>query len=119
MSNLIEETTLEIQNSNHTELDVSWVGSLDGKYAMSWNQFKNLFKEINYNPGYGGQEIASDLTIVFFDDSWLERGEYDGSEWWSYKKYPTMSQSPNTFSKIYCCEYWESLANLNNQVDNA
>ncbi len=42
---------------------------------------------INYNNGYGGQELFG--TIVFKDGTWLERGEYDGSEWWEHRKLPT------------------------------
>ena len=42
---------------------------------------------INYDNGYGGQELFG--TIVFKDGTWLERGEYDGSEWWEHRKLPT------------------------------
>ena len=49
----------------------------------------NLFlNQINfeYNSGYGGQYLYG---IVWLDDgSWLERGEYDGSEWWEHKTCP-------------------------------
>lgn len=51
----------------------------------SLNQF---FKLINfeYDNGYGGQLLYG---IVWLDDgSWLERGEYDGSEWWEHKTRP-------------------------------
>lgn len=42
---------------------------------------------INYDNGYGGQELFG--TIVLKDGTWLERGEYDGSEWWEHRKLPT------------------------------
>lgn len=42
---------------------------------------------INYDNGYGSQELFG--TIVFKDGTWLERGEYDGSEWWEHRKLPT------------------------------
>ena len=32
------------------------------------------------------------IVIVFEDGTWLERGEYDGSEWWEYKQKPTLEQ---------------------------
>ena len=41
---------------------------------------------INYDEGYGSQRLFG--TIVFKDGTWLERHEYDGSEWWEYKKLP-------------------------------
>lgn len=39
-----------------------------------------------YNSSYGSVEL---LGIVLFNNGgWLERHEYDGSEWWEYKKTP-------------------------------
>ena len=40
----------------------------------------------DYDSGFGGQELFG--TITFKDGTWLERGEYDGSEWWEYKTTP-------------------------------
>ena len=50
--------------------------------------WENFLKSIdfNYNSGYGRQELFG--TLWFEDGTWLERGEYDGSEWWEYKKTP-------------------------------
>jgi len=39
-----------------------------------------------YDSGYGGQELFG--TIWMKNGDWLERGEYDGSEWWEYKTCP-------------------------------
>ena len=40
----------------------------------------------NYDDGYWWQELFGE--IVFKDRTWLERWEYDWSEWWEYKKCP-------------------------------
>ena len=88
MTNLIEETRSVLKHIGKNAVNISWVGSYDGKYAMSWFDFRNKFKDINYYAGYGAQKIASDLVIVFGDHSWLERKEYDGSEHWTYKRVP-------------------------------
>ena len=37
MRNLLEETVLEINGSDHVVENVSWVGSMDGKYAITWD----------------------------------------------------------------------------------
>lgn len=42
----------------------------------------------SYDSGYGGQELYG--TIWYEDGSWSERGEYDSSEWWEYKKTPVI-----------------------------
>jgi hypothetical protein len=39
-----------------------------------------------YDNGYGSQELYG--MIWYTDGSWSERAEYDGSEWWAYKKCP-------------------------------
>ena len=49
--------------------------------------FLETLSSIDYDNGYGGQELFG--TIVFKDGTWLERGEYDGSEWWEHRKLPT------------------------------
>lgn len=50
-------------------------------------KFLETLADINYDNGYGGQELFG--TIVFKDGTWLERAEYDGSEWWAHRKLPT------------------------------
>jgi hypothetical protein len=51
-------------------------------------QFQQFLKDIdrNYDSGYGGQELFGIIWLI--DGTWLDRGEYDGSEWWSYQCCP-------------------------------
>jgi hypothetical protein len=44
--------------------------------------------DFEYDDGYGGQMLFG--RILFDDNTWLTRGEYDGSEWWSYNEPPTI-----------------------------
>lgn len=55
------------------------------------NVFLNSLKEINYNSGYGGQNLFG--TVWLTNNHWLERGEYDGSEWWEYRECPTIPEN--------------------------
>lgn len=48
------------------------------------NFLNNL--DFEYDNDYGSQELFG--TVWLHDGIWLERGEYDGSEWWAYKKIP-------------------------------
>jgi len=52
------------------------------------SKLEAFLKSINfsYDSGYGGQEVFG--NIWYKDGAWSERGEYDGSEWWEYKKCP-------------------------------
>lgn len=43
--------------------------------------------DFTYHDGFGGVEIDMGLIVVG-KDFWLERHEYDGSEWWEFKSIP-------------------------------
>ena len=62
----------------------------------SWNDFAAL-ANFKYDRGYVGQEIHGGLKVVG-DDWWLERGEYDGSEWWEFKSLPEKPSKPTALS---------------------
>lgn len=49
--------------------------------------FKQVLASINYDSGYGGQELYGDIWLKD-GQSWMTRGEYDGSEWWETHKLP-------------------------------
>ena len=56
---------------NHTEEELeSFLESLD----------------FEYDAGFGLQELFG--TVWLEDGTWFTRGEYDGSEWWEYRKLP-------------------------------
>ena len=65
--------------------DVMFIGSQDGKYRMSLAKFLTL-SNFTYDCGYGAPEIAGDLIVYFNDNTYMTRGEYDGSEWWEYNE---------------------------------
>jgi hypothetical protein len=44
----------------------------------------------HYDEGYSSQHIFG--TIWYTDGTWSERGEYDGSEWWVYRKCPSLPE---------------------------
>ena len=81
--NFLEETKEAIKDSGHNFEDVMFIGSSNGEYRMSWEKFVTK-ANFNYDDGYGAAAIATDLIIYFKDCTYIERGEYDGSEWWSY-----------------------------------
>lgn len=41
-----------------------------------------------YDDGFGHQYLNG--TIWYEDDTWSERGEYDGSEWWEHRSCPAI-----------------------------
>ena len=84
MRNLLHETIGALKKNGKTEKDIKWIGS--NEVEIPQEMFFKMADTV-YDSGYGGQEVASDLMIVG-DDWWLERHEYDGSEWWEFKTIP-------------------------------
>jgi len=58
------------------------------KLNYSKAKYDKFLSEIDfeYDNGYGGQELFG--TVWLDDNTWLSRGEYDGSEWWVHNVLP-------------------------------
>lgn len=84
MVNLLQETLDVLREHKKTPKDVLWVGTRDA--IGGWEDFY-ANADFDYDGGYGWQEVNLDLKIVG-TGWWLERGEYDGSEWWAFKTQP-------------------------------
>jgi len=104
MSNLLKETIEKLKDNGKDESNVLWVG--DDKYKTTWENFKQI-ANVEYDSGFGGQEIASDL-IIMGDTFWLERHEYDGSEWWEYKSKDMFNPTETRRMKSVLENRWHS-----------
>jgi len=111
--NLLKETLEILAKNNKTPKDVLWIGSKDG--YSTWENFERLADTI-YSSGYGSIEVAEDLVIVG-KDWWLERGEYDGSEWWEFKRKPKQPKTLRRINKLFLEKFESSLAELNDWVE--
>ena len=66
--------------------------SNQGKYFLKDGHLEEELRafldslDFEYDNGYGGQRLFG--NVWFADGTWLERGEYDGSEWWEHKVCP-------------------------------
>lgn len=115
--NFLEETLRKLEYTGKKEEDVSWVGTIDGYYSVSWEEFKKIIFDTWYNSDFGAQEIATDLVIVLKDGSYFSRGEYDGSEWWEYNTMPIKNNVTKKFTRIMVNKVdeigWRTLGELN------
>lgn len=111
--NLLEETLEILRYNNKTPNDVVWVGSRNGKYVESWEEFAEQ-ADRNYDNGYGGEEVSVDLVVVGVD-WWLERWEYDGSEGWSFKKTPIPHRTAIKPGSIFVKSYDYKLDEINSR----
>lgn len=106
--------TIDVLNAHRkTPKDVVFVVGFDGTKIYSsweepseqdlartsWSEFKQLANRI-YDRGYGGVEVIIATKIVG-KDFWLERHEYDGSEWWEYKELPRAEDYPEGSIRVF------------------
>lgn len=82
--NLLAETEFNLEVHNKTLNDVEWIGC--PTFEVNKEQFIEL-ANVEYDDGFGAPEVATDLLVVG-SGWWLERHEYDGSEWWEFKEEP-------------------------------
>lgn len=107
MTDLLEETLTAMRNAGHSEEDVGFVEfDADGPVA-TWGEFAKAARNLIYDNGYGSQEVLPSLRIAFEDGTWLERREYDGSEWWEHAVPPIGGRAFGGVPKLKADEYWE------------
>lgn len=112
MLNLKKETLEAIKNSGHQTADIIFIGSEESGHQCTWKQFAKLANR-DYDDGYGGAQVASDLIIVFSDGAKMWRGEYDGSEWWEYSSPFKRPAENHPISSLFADVGWDSLSTIN------
>jgi len=80
--NYADETLYKISSCGYSIADIAWIGTRE--FTIPIDEFFETARATEYNNGYGGIAIPKDIVIVMRDDSWFERREYDGSEWWTH-----------------------------------
>ena len=97
--NLLTETENVLKKAGKTWEDVVFISNWGELIGTA--EFKQAANR-EYDNGYGGAEVSENLFIVG-RDWWLERAEYDGAEWWEFKKKPakpkTVAESVNLFNR--------------------
>jgi len=113
--NFLDETIDAILHSGHTLTDLMFIGSEavgdSPGYSCTWDEFRAL-ANFDYDNGYGGQAIATDLIIMFTDGQKLWRNEYDGNEWWEFSHPFSPPNAPNPIQRVKGDMSWTSLHRL-------
>ena len=81
----LTETIEFLKENGKKPQDVCWIGI--NNECCSWYEFSQI-ANFYYDSGFGSQDINKDL-IIAGDNWWIERHEYDGSEWWEFKTMPS------------------------------
>ena len=73
------------------------------KVGFTKADYDNFIKklDVEYDDGYGSQELFG--TVWLKDGTWMDRGEYDGSEWWNHQVCPDVPKE--LFKKGYSIPY--------------
>jgi len=95
LKNLLKETKQVLSRNGLAISDVEWFGTDDCEFTCDLEDFL----DINCDDGYGSVEVGADFVVVG-SDFWLERNEYDGSEWWEFKRMPVKPSNKKTVSKL-------------------
>lgn len=83
----IQSDTEEVVHENFATGETEFIDIiLKGKGDIDWSKVKDEY--LDYDDGYGSQVWSG--WVSFTDGTWIERHEYDGSEWWEYKKTPSL-----------------------------
>ncbi len=101
MRNLYYETMATIFEHNYSLSDIKKVvltKPSGQKVIMTWDQFADLAKEINYEPNGKGPTINQSLTVYFKNESKLKRwysNKHDRiNEYWLLAKYDLSEEIP-------------------------
>ena len=100
--NLLEETLYRLSRNDKTWDDVMFVRC--GLATFTPEQAKPML-DFEYDNGYGHQEVDDSLLIVG-RDWWMERHEYDGSEWWEFKCMPKKTDVTDYKFKTFKSRDW-------------
>lgn len=105
--NLLQETKTDIADSGHEPQDIIFIGSESSGRSCTWDEFQILANH-EYDSGFGAQEVAADLVIVFADGQKMWRNEYDGSECWAFSKPFVMPENLHPITNLFP-GYWSDL----------
>lgn len=86
--NLLNETEQKLKELDLTLNDIQFVMCTESEYDSDFifinkDTFVKNAKSVNYDNGYGSQEIKNNLTI-YTKTHIIYRFEYDGAECWKY-----------------------------------
>lgn len=104
MQNLKNELNNILIKNKLTLNDILWVGTRD--YKINKQKFLDNIN-FQYDNGYGLRHIATDLIVVGAD-FYIERRDYDGSEWWHFNKIPTEPKETRDYT-VFSIEQYNKL----------
>lgn len=99
-SNLLHETLEYLEICHKTTQEIHWIGSEDGDYTMTWEDFE-ILADTEYGPEVDAYTVAADLVVVGMD-WWLRREpNANGIDCWVYNQKPMCNVPSIQISQIF------------------
>jgi len=114
MPNFLDETICAIEKSGHQISNIAFIGSKT--HGCSWAKFRKM-ADVTYDASWGCAKVAIDLIIIFSDETYITRKEYDGSEWWSVHPPMEIPEGVKPIKRLIG-DYWPTLADLQDDDDD-
>ena len=103
MANLLRETLCVMERNGVSPKDGP-IYVMDNESFCFWDEFAIVADNYNYDSGFGSAEVNEDLKIIGYN-WWMERREYDGAEWWEFKKRPQLGTQRHTTQIDLRCNF--------------
>lgn len=117
MGNLLKETVEDLEYLELNVDDIIFIGSLESGHSCTWEEFKVLADRV-YDAGFGAQEVASDLVIIFKGGERLYRSEYDGAEGWDCTRIPIIPEDQKEIKSLFAVGVgWERLEKIEKRLE--
>ena len=91
---IVRDAIEEMMENGKRPKDIEFVCWEDSLY-FTWNEFASIMQNRNsgdilYNKNESNEytTLSADRLRIVGKDWWLEREEYDGSEWWEFRTFP-------------------------------
>ena len=109
-ANVVEEIESTVEDTGM----IVRVGSADGEYGMSWEDFKLVAWDIEYHLEGGFCALATDLVVVLNDGSWYEQ---DKSSGFFYHRWAPTKKLGKPFEKLVGQEFSIKELNTDDKAD--
>lgn len=110
--NLLEETKEAIEDFGQEIDNIIFIGSQESGHECSWELFEVLANR-EYDSGFGGQEVAADLIIVFENGTKMFREEFQGSMFWAWSSPFVMPKESHPIDSLFDRNYTANLSDIN------
>lgn len=103
-ADLLSATLGALDHYGRAPSEVLWVGSDNGKLAISWVEFEALARDVSLEDesiGYDGDSVVPWDLVIVGDDWWLElHGDYRAATRWALKTKPVRVSSAKPFHRL-------------------